>query len=76
MKCDRVVHGRAPAERLARAEQAVKWVRTGEDTLVWMYERLTHADRRRFFQLKTPGERLLFLVDGGSSVREEHPDVT
>ena len=44
---------------------------TGDDTLVWMYERLTHPDRRRFFQLKTPGERLLFLVDGGSHDRRQ-----
>jgi phage baseplate assembly protein gpV len=72
MKCDRVVHARgAQPERVARAEQAVRYLKTGEDTLVWMYERLAQADRRRFWTLATPGERLLFLVDGGSSVREE-----
>ena len=42
---------------------------TGDDTLVWMYNRLKHVDRRRFWTLQTPGERLLFLVDGGSCHR-------
>jgi hypothetical protein len=48
----------------------------GDDTLVWMYERLTHPDRRRFFTLERPADRLMFLVNGGSNVREAQNDKT
>ena len=39
----------------------------GDDTLVWMYERLSYPDRRLFFTLVRPSDRLMFLVNGGSA---------
>ena len=64
MTLDRVVRSSPAAEK----ERVVRAVcrEAGNDTLVWMYERLSHRDRRRFFALRTAGQRLLFLVDGGS----------
>ena len=36
-----------------------------DNTLVWMYQQLSTADQRRFFQLDTPGERFSLLMECG-----------
>lgn len=64
-----------PSDEREKIAQVVSSV-IGDDTLVWMYERLTHPDRRRFFTLERPADRLMFLVNGGSNVREAQNDKT